>query len=147
MKKVLFVVDERMMGGVSIVLQDILKFINTKKYEIDIMVLHNHGDYLNNIDNVNIIYGTPFFEAIDYTIKEVLKSGNIKLIFRKCYLVFLMKTGLIKRKIIKERRKCLTKKYDVEIAFKDGFTALFTAYGDSLKKYHWLHADYSTFIK
>ena len=43
MKKVLFVVDERMMGGVSILLRDILRFINIKKYEIDVMVLHIMG--------------------------------------------------------------------------------------------------------
>ena len=144
MKKVLFVVDERRMGGVSIVLQDILKFINIKKYEIDIMVLHNHGDYFENLDkSINLIYGTPFFEAVDYTLKEVLKSKNIKLIFHKLYLVFLLKTKLIGRKIVKERKKCLTKKYDVEIAFKDGITAAFTGYGDSLRKYHWLHTDYT----
>ena len=144
MKKVLFVVDERRMGGVSIVLQDILKFINIKKYEIDIMVLHNHGDYFENLDkSINLIYGTPFFEAVDYTIKEVLKSKNLKLILHKLYLVFLLKTKLIGRKIVKERKKCLTKKYDVEIAFKDGITAAFTGYGDSLKKYHWLHTDYT----
>ena len=144
MKKVLFVVDERKMGGVSVVLQDILKFINIKKYEIDIMVLHNHGDYFENLDkSINLIYGTPFFEAVDYTLKEVLKSKNLKLIFHKLYLVFLLKTKLIGRKIVKERKKCLTKKYDVEIAFKDGITAAFTGYGDSLKKYHWLHTDYT----
>ena len=144
MKKVLFVVDERRMGGVSVVLQDILKFINIKKYEIDIMVLHNHGDYFENLDkSINLIYGTPFFEAVDYTIKEVLKSKNLKLILHKLYLVFLLKTKLIGRKIVKERKKCLTKKYDVEIAFKDGITAAFTGYGDSLKKYHWLHTDYT----
>ena len=57
-------------------------------------------------------------------------------------LIFLMKTGFIKGKIIKERKKCISKKYDVEIAFKDGFPALFTAYGNSIRKYHWLHTDY-----
>ena len=146
MKKVLFVVDEKRMGGVSILLRDILRFINIKKYDIDIMVLHNNGDYLDDLDKrVNLIYGTPFFEAVDYSLKEVLKSKNIKLIFKKLYLIFLMKTKLIGKKIVKERKKCLTKKYDVEIAFKDGFTAIFTSYGDSKRKYHWLHTDYSMY--
>ncbi len=146
MKKVLFVVDEKRMGGVSILLRDILRFINIKKYDIDIMVLHNNGDYLDDLDKrVNLIYGTPFFETVDYSLKEVLKSKNIKLIFKKLYLIFLMKTKLIGKKIVKERKKCLTKKYDVEIAFKDGFTAIFTSYGDSKRKYHWLHTDYSMY--
>jgi len=146
MKKVLFVVDEKQMGGVSILLADILRFINIKKYEIDIMVLHNNGDYLDNLDKrINLIYGTSFFEAVDYTLKEVLKSGNLRLIYKKLNLIFLLKTKLIKKKIVKERSKCLKKQYDVEIAFKDGFPAVFTAYGNSKRKYHWLHTDYSMY--
>ena len=146
MKKILFVVDEKKMGGVSVLLSDILNNINLKNKEIDIMVLHNSGDYLDDLPKgINLIYGTSFFDVIDLTFKEVLKSKNIKQIYKKFKLVFLMKTGLIKNKIIKERKKCINKKYDVEIAFKDGFCAIFTAYGDSKKKYHWLHTDYSMY--
>lgn len=145
-KNVLFVVDEKRMGGVSVLLEDILNNININKYNIDIAVLHNNGDYLNNLPkNVNIIYGTSFFDAVDLTLKEVIKSKNIKLIYSKLRLIYLMKTKLIGKRLIKERKKMLSKKYDVEIAFKDGFCALFTAYGDSIKKYHWLHTDYSMY--
>ena len=145
-KNVLFVVDERRMGGVSVLLSDILKKINIKKYNIDVMVLHNNGEYLDNLDkSINIIYGSRFFRCIDYTLSEVLHGKNILNIFNKLYLIFLMKTKLIGKKIIKERKKCLYREYDVEIAFKDGFCALFTAYGNSLKKYHWLHTDYSMY--
>ena len=146
MKKILFVVDEKKMGGVSVLLSDILNNINLKNKEIDIMVLHNSGDYLDDLPKcVNLIYGTSFFDIIDLTLKEVLKSKSIKQIYKKMKLIFLMRTGLIKNKIIKERKKCIHKKYDVEIAFKDGFCAIFTAYGDSKKKYHWLHTDYSMY--
>ena len=145
-KKVLFVVDERMMGGVSILLSDILNRINIKKYHIDVLVLHNHGDYLNDLpSDVNIIYGTKFFNMVDYNIKEALKTFNPIKIFSKLRLVYLMKRKKIGQRIIKERKKILDKKYDVEVAFKDGFCALFTAYGDSMKKYHWLHSDYAMY--
>ena len=145
-RNVLFVVDEKRMGGVSVLLSDILKKINLDKYFIDIMVLHNNGEYLDDLpDKVNLIYGTKFFNTVDYTLKEVIKSKNIRNILNKLYLIFLMKTMLIGKKVKIERKKCLTKKYDVEIAFKDGFCALFTAYGDSKKKYHWLHTDYSMY--
>ena len=145
-KKVLFVVDERMMGGVSILLSDILNRINIKKYHIDVLVLHNHGDYLNDLpSDVNIIYGTKFFNMVDYNIKEALKTFNPIKIFSKLRLVYLMKRKKIGQRIIKERKKILDKKYDVEVAFKDGFCALFTAYGDSKKKYHWLHSDYAMY--
>ena len=145
-RNVLFVVDEKQMGGVSVMLSDILKKINLNKYSVDVMVLHNNGEYLDDLPKeVSIIYGTSFFRTIDYNLKEVIKSRNIANIFNKLSLVFLMKTGLIKNKIQKERAKCLKKSYDVEIAFKDGFCALFTAYGNSKKKYHWLHTDYSMY--
>lgn len=146
MKKILFVVDEKKMGGVSVLLSDILNNINLKNKEIDVMVLHNSGDYLDDLPKgINLIYGTSFFDVIDLTFKEILKSKNLSKIYKKFKLVFLMKTGLIKNKIIKERKKCINKKYDVEVAFKDGFCAIFTAYGDSKKKYHWLHTDYSMY--
>ena len=71
MKNVLFVVDEKKMGGVSVLLEDILKNINTKKYNIDIMVLHNSGNYLNDLPKeINIIYGTPFFDVVYLYIKK-----------------------------------------------------------------------------
>ena len=143
MRKILFVVDERQMGGVSVLLDDILKRINLRKFNVDVMILHNNGDYLDDLpEGVNVIYGSSFFEIVDLSFKEVIKTKSIFKIIKKIYLVFLMKTGLIKGKIKKERKKCLSKKYDTEVAFKDGFTALFTAFGDSEKKIHWLHTDY-----
>ena len=145
-KNILFVVDEKQMGGVSVLLEDILNNINIKKYNIDIAILHNVGDYLNNLPkNINIIYGTPFFDTVDLTLKETIKTKNIKKIYNKLRLIFLMKTKLIGKRIIKERKKMFAKKYDVEVAFKDGFCAIFTAYGNSSKKYHWLHTDYSMY--
>ena len=145
-KNVLFVVDERQMGGVSVLLSDILNAINLKKYNIDVMVLHDNGDYLDKLPKkVNIIYGSRFFDTVDYSLKDVIKSGNLRNIFMKFYTIFLMKTKLIGFKIRKERKKCIKKNYDVEVAFKDGFCALFTAYGDSKKKCHWLHTDYSMY--
>lgn len=144
MKNILFVVDERRMGGVSILLEDILNKFDYSKYNVDVLVLHNNGTRLNNLPkNVNIIYGTKFFRALDYTIGEVLKSKNLSLIFSKVRLVMEMKTGLIKNRIIKERKKILKKDYDIEIAFKDGFTALFVGLGNCNKKIHWLHYNYS----
>lgn len=144
-KKLLFVVDEREMGGVSVVLTDMIHFLNKDKYEIDVLVLHDNGSMLADLgENVNLLFGSPYFEAIDYTIGEVLKTKSIKLILKKIRVVFDLKTGFIEQSIKRERKKCIRKKYDVEIAFKDGFTALFTAYGNTPKKIHWLHCAYKT---
>lgn len=143
MKNILFVVDERRMGGVSILLEDMMKFIDLSNKNIDILVLHNNGDRLENLgNNINVIYGSKYFDAVDLTIKEAIKTKKIMTIIRKAMLVFDMKTGLIKHKILRERKKILNKKYDIEIAFKDGFTALFVAFDSTSKKIHWLHYDY-----
>ncbi len=139
----LIVVDERKMGGVSILLEDMIELGVFDEYETDVVVLHNNGQMFEKIKNkVNIIYGTSYFNTVDLPIKEALRSKQISRIFSKARLVFEMKTGLIGRRIKKERAKILSKKYDFEIAFKDGFTALFTAFGDSDKKIHWLHYEY-----
>ena len=53
-----------------------------------------------------------------------------------------MKTGLIRNRIIKERKKILSKHYDVEFSAKEGFCTLFTACGDSKKKINWIQVDY-----
>ena len=145
-KDVLFVVDEQMMGGVSVLLCDILKRINISKYNIDVLILHDHGKSIVNDlpKEVRVFYGTNFFSGVDLTIQEALKSSPKKL-FSKVSLVLGMKNKKIGKKIMHERKKILDKVYDVEIAFKDGFCALFTAYGDSKKKYHWLHTDYSMY--
>jgi|GEM_PF-524757 len=142
-KNVLFVVDERRMGGVSVLLEDMMNMINLNKYNIDILSLHNNGEMLENLPKgVNLIFGTSYFDAVDYTYKEVIKTCNPFFILKKICIVLDMKFGTIEKKIRKQRSKILNKKYDVEIAFKDGFTALFTAFGDSKKKIHWLHYEY-----
>ncbi len=142
-RDILFVVDERRMGGVSVLFEDIISLLDITNYNIDLLVLHNNGDGLQNLPkSINVIYGTPYFEAIDYTMKEVIKKKNINLLFKKIRVVLDMKTGHIEKTIKKERKKILNKQYDVEIAFKDGFTALFTIFGDSKKKVHWLQYEY-----
>ena len=143
MKNVLFVVDERCMGGVSVLLMDMFKMMDTSKMDIDLLVLHDRGDMFNELpNNVHLMYGSNYFSAIDLTLKEVIKSKNIKTLYHKLKVIFDLKTGLIKKRIVKERRKLLKKHYDYEIAFKDGFTAIFTAYGDSDVKYHWIQYNY-----
>ncbi|MDD3187021.1 MAG: glycosyltransferase [Bacilli bacterium] len=144
MKKILFVVDDRNMGGVSIVLEDILNNINLKNSKIDLLVLNNTGSRLKKIPkNITIIEGTKFFKSINVSFNSALKGKDIKSLALKIYLTFLLKTNLIKYKIRKERKKILKSDYDIEIAFKYGFVTLFTYYGDSLKKINWIHNDVS----
>lgn len=141
MNKILFVVDERKNGGASKVLEMI--FNNIPNLKADILVLHNNGDRFENLKNANIIYGSSFFNVCDLSLKEVIKKLQILKIVKKIKLIFLLKTGLIKYAIKKERKKMKLPSYDIEISFKDGFGTYFVAHGDSKKKIRWLHNDYS----
>lgn len=138
-KKILFVNDEMVMGGVARILCTLLKLIDRNKYDIDLLVLHKHGDLLREIpEDVNVIEGTKFFNTADIPLKEC----NISNIFSKLRLVSSMKSGSIKEKIVEERKKILNKHYDIEFAAKEGFCTIFTAYGDSDNKINWVQTDY-----
>ncbi len=138
-KKVLFVNDEMTMGGVARILNTFLKMIDRDKYEVDLLVLHKRGELLSEIpSDINVISGSSFFSVIDRPLKEC--KG--KELFYKLRLLFYMKTGLIKKKIIKERKKILDKHYDIEFSAKEGFCTIFTGYGDSDKKINWVQVDY-----
>lgn len=145
MKKILFVLDERKMGGVSILLEDILSKLNLEKFEVDVLILHNHGERLERLpSNVHLLSGTSYFNVIDQPLHDLIKRKNFILLWKKVALVFSLKTGFIMKKLVKERKKILTKEYDVEIAFKSGFCSIFTAVGNSKKKISWIHEDYRT---
>lgn len=143
-KKILFVTDEMVLGGVSRVLNNLLhELVGKTTNEIDVLVLHKHGDMLKDIPSgIRVIEGTPFFKVVDQPLSQVIKSKNIFLILNKIYLLILMKTGRIGKKIRDERKKMKLETYDVEIAFKEGFCTIFVAYGNSRKKINWIHSDY-----
>ena len=143
-KKILFVTDEMTLGGVSRVLNNLLEqLINQTDYQIDLLVLHKHGEMLKDIPNeINVIEGTKFFRVIDQPLSQIIREKNIARLLNKLYLISLMKTGLIGNKIKRERKKMNLLHYDVEIAFKEGFCTIFVANGSSLKKVNWVHLDY-----
>lgn len=137
--KILFVNDEMMMGGVARVLNTFLKMIDKDKYEVDLLILHKRGELLSEIpQDINVIEGSSFFNTVD----RPLSQCKGKELISKLRLLFYMKTGLIKNKIIKERKKILNKHYDIEFAAKEGFCTIFTGYGDSDKKINWIQVDY-----
>ena len=143
-RKILFVNDEMRMGGVARVLNTLILYLDKDKYDIDLLILHPHGTLMKEIPlNVNIIYGTSFFDTVDESLIELLRKFQVSKLIKKIRLLFYMKTGLIKGKIVKERKKILNKQYDVELACKEGFCTIFTAYGNSKKKLNWVLTDYS----
>lgn len=138
-KKILFVNDEMVMGGVARILCTLLKVIDKDKYDIDLLILHKHGELLDEIpDDINVIEGSKFFDTVDIPFKDASFSQKIS----KMKLFIFMKTGAIKNKIIKERKILLNKQYDIEFSAKEGFCTIFSAFGDSKKKINWVQTDY-----
>lgn len=143
-RRILFVNDEMEMGGVARVLNTLMKNLDQQVYQIDLLVLHKTGTLLQDIpEGVRVIEGTSFFNAVDSPLKELLKKGDLPHLFSKLRLLLYMKTGLIRSKILKERKKMLSGVYDVEMAAKEGFCTIFTAYGNSKRKVNWVLTDYS----
>lgn len=143
-RKILFVNDEMEMGGVARVLNTLMKNLDTDQFQIDLLVLHKTGALLSDVpEGVRILEGTPFFNAVDSPLKELIRSRQWARLFSKLRLLIYMKTGWIKKKIGNERKKMLPDIYDVEMAAKEGFCTIFTAYGNSRRKINWVLTDYS----
>lgn len=141
-KKILFVVDNLKLGGVTKVLTNLLKRLDYSKYDVDLLVLHFYNDMNIEIpENVNILSGSKCLASVDENISKLIKEMNIFKIIKKVLFSFEIKSGLIKNKINKDRKINLSEKYDVEIAFGDGFPYFYVAYGNSDKKIAWMHSD------
>ncbi len=142
--KILFVNDEMTMGGVARVLNTLMANLDPTIFDIDCLVLHKHGQLLDEIPkHVTVLEGTSFFKAVDQPLLEIMKRGDLLMLMSKLRLIFYKKTGLIKKKMLKERLKITTKQYDVEVAAKEGICTIFTAFGTSKRKINWVLTDYS----
>lgn len=142
-KKVLIVNDEMVAGGVARVLNNMLSEIDDLDADIDILILHPHGEMMKDIPSqYKVLDSTPFFEMCDLPVYDALSKQGFKIAFKRIIFFLLMKTGLIHHYIKKERKKIIKENYDVEIAYKDGFCTVFVADGDSKKKISWVHVDY-----
>lgn len=143
-KNILFVVDNLVMGGITKVITNLLVNLDPEKYNIDLLVLHYYEDMNVKIpEYVNIIEGNKFFSSVDVSIKRIMKEKNVSEFFKKLSLVISLKSGRIRNKIVEARKNILTKKYDTEIAFSDGFSHIFVANGDTPNKIAWMHTDIS----
>ncbi|MBR6689076.1 MAG: glycosyltransferase [Clostridia bacterium] len=145
-KRVLFVVDERKLGGVSIVLENILNKIDLKRLDITVLVLHNNGTRLSDLrPEIKVIYGPSSLDAVDQGVKALVLSGKIFKAAKKLYLAYLMKKGKAHKYLRKIRNNMNLGNYDIEVAFKAGICSVFVASGDSKYKLNWVHEDYKTY--
>lgn len=145
-QRLLFVNDEMVMGGVARILITMLGKLDQNEFEIDVLILHPHGELLNLIPaGIRVLDSSPFFKAVDVNLNSALKQGRFADVFNKIGLLLTMKFRWIESRIIRERQKLGLDKnpYDVEIAAKEGFCTVFVANGKSKRKLNWIHVDYS----
>ena len=143
-KSVLFVIDNLVMGGVTRVLSNLLQHLDYNKYDVDLLVLHYYEDMQVFLPpQVTVLKGGRTYRYIDRSIGSILKSRDVPALLGKLKLVFLLKSGLIKKAITASRKKLLTKAYDTEVSFSDGFTEIFVAQGNTPRKLAWFHGDIS----
>lgn len=143
-KRILFVNDEMVMGGVARILATLLKMIDLEKYEVDLLVLHPHGDLLSEIPSgVRLLSSTSAFKGVDVVLKDAFKRKAYREISDKLSILWHMKFSSMERFIQRERKKMNLAQYDIEVAAKEGFCSIFVAHGNAHRKINWIHVDYS----
>ena len=141
-KRLLFVNGHLNVGGVERSLVDLLKYTDYDKYEVDLVLFEELGDYIDEIPNdVNVIfydltktYGS-FFKCIFNNLKN--REGKYAFIRIVFYLERIF--GAKVKKFLKPLFKRLGR-YDCAIAYRIGICTDFVAYVvNARNKVTWWH--------
>ncbi|MGG5460741.1 glycosyltransferase [Clostridium sp. B9] len=130
--QLLFLIDNLCGGGAEKVLIDIIKNLNSNKYDVELFLIRNKGVYLQDVPKnikVNYIYNDKLYEK------------------KKMYKIYYLLTKIhfkINRMLGLGRlfKKNIKKKYDVYIPFLEGACIQLISDSDlSEKKIAWIHTD------
>ncbi|WP_316569224.1 glycosyltransferase [Neobacillus sp. YIM B06451] len=118
-KKVLFVLDRMVMGGVEVLLLDILRSLDAKKYSITVMSLFDGGELVH----------------------ELPKTVNHVFLFKKQYKGIYRLLRFIPPRLL--YKKLNNQEFDIEISFKTGIPEKIVAASRNRqsKKIAWIHGD------
>lgn len=130
MKKILFVVESLAGGGAEKVLITLIKYLDKSKYDVTILTVVNTGIYLKEVSQYcKVKYMLPDYAQIKGNVAKIKYKLDYKWIYSQ-------PTEKVYQKYISE-------KYDVEVAFVEGFATKLVAAssnGES-SKICWLHID------
>ena len=140
-KKILFINGHMHLGGVEKSLLDILQHTNYDKYDVDLLLIEDSGEYIKDIpQDVNIIHKSlqnaygPFFKVLFKCLREKK--------WRDIWIRILLTFQSNKEKRFKGIIQLLLGKqqYDCAIAFRTGICTELVAYGvNAHRKYTWWH--------
>lgn len=141
-RKLLFVNGHLNVGGVEKSLVDLLRWLDYSKYDVDLLLLEETGDYLDQIpEAVNIIYKDTreAYGSFSNSILQNLKRGKFNLIFYRIVLLISSHWGKEFLRYWKFFFR-LPHNYDCAIAYRPGICADVVAYAvKSKKKICWWH--------
>ena len=130
MKSVLFFIESLSRGGAEKVLSDIVSNLNKEKYDVTVCTVTDEGDYQPKVEQ-SCNYQS-FLKQSDLS-----KSFVHRFIYRlKLKLIYFLPSRLV-------YKWCFKEKYDVEIAFIEGFATklIATSSDPKSKKIAWVHTD------
>lgn len=145
-KRILFCIRDFNHGGIPKSLENLLSLIDKDKYDITVFCAWQDGYYKHVFDKYSVLPQDKllYWFCVNYKSLhgiKLLKALAVKLVAKLClklhydiFDIYLRKTA---------RRLSTTEKYDVAVAYAEGWITDFVSYMDSVnRKIAWIHMDY-----
>lgn len=142
-KQLLFINGHLNAGGCERSLTDLLRNINYKKYDVDLLLLENLGDYFEELPKeVNVIFyplGNAF-GSFRYCMLSAIKKRDWFSFWYRLIHLYSTKFGIEKLKHTRKLFKKVKNHYDAIIAYRPGVCTDLAAFAFSAdKKISWWH--------
>lgn len=129
-KKVLFFIESLAGGGAEKVLTDIVCNLNSEKFDVTVCTITDEDIYQKKVAKA--------CKYVTFLNKKEYRAGGVKkvLFWLKMKFIYMFPSAMVYRLFVHE-------KYDVEIAFVEGFATKFIAasLNKKSKKVAWVHTD------
>ena len=145
MKKILFIIRDFRQGGIPRCMQSLLPFIDNRRFEVDLLCLHQDGPYEGQMRNCHVIEQDAILYHLLSFSKDLSPISDFKTICYKlidrCFSAVTNKSWLNRRiEFICDK---LSGKYDVVVAYSEGIAAQIASKISCKKRIVWIHNDYA----
>lgn len=147
MKKILICLSDFRQGGIPRCLQTLLMYIDSNKYQIDLLCLSKDGPYNGKMPNCKTLSNDYIISQLMVHTKKISTANfikNIPALLLK--IVGKLSYKLLEKDILSIRLRSFGKKlnpYDCAIAYAEGFPAVIVENVKSDNKLLWIHNDYA----